>query len=437
MIYNRRFSNQQGALKEPYKEAARGPLWPHIIVAIFATLSAFTIKITGTFYFSEIFALLFLPFVQPLRAIGKYRSLRLIVFGYVLILLGLIISDFINKTQINDWSRGWLSVIIAINTTIFLVSVISKNHKSIITLILFMFFSMLIFGNASYALRGNELELSLASALNEDNFFKIRFIPFLVPLLMIFMIYFAKKSLFINYIILFSFLILFLYFDARSVSIMILLTILGIYIKSKKIKFNFIKSIPIILMLAIIGQIFYSVYVYYSINSNSSGHNATQLEAIDNPYNPFYLLVQGRTETFVALKAISDKPIFGFGSWARDPSGIYIEEVEILKNSNANVKYDEIDYIPSHSVILGYWLWGGILSFIGSLLILREVVITGIKAVNAPSIFSTCIIFIVSGFLWDMLFSPIGSIRIGFPQAISIIIVIAYLYRKPDKMGGI
>ena len=82
------------------------------------------------------------------------------------------------------------------------------------------------------------------------------------------------------------------------------------------------------------------------------------------------LLKGGRGEFFVGLAACVEKPIIGYGPWARDKEGFlyrYIQENgsdESLENYNRALQYGITPGLPSHSYVISFWLWFGILGLI-------------------------------------------------------------------------
>lgn len=128
------------------------------------------------------------------------------------------------------------------------------------------------------------------------------------------------------------------------------------------------------------------------------------------------LIVGGRTEILVSLEAISDSPLFGHGSWAKDQK--YIEQYFFLREyfgaESGGLEYAlETDkgLIPSHSHIFGAWVESGFVGFIFwacVLVILVKKIVNSFRLNN-----SSDLIFLSMGiwFVWDILFSPFGGER--------------------------
>jgi hypothetical protein len=130
-------------------------------------------------------------------------------------------------------------------------------------------------------------------------------------------------------------------------------------------------------------------------------------------------LLSGRSEFFAAGFAIKDSPIMGYGSWALDKEGYglqcaeWLGDEEKIRIESFYLVHHFVDYIPSHSHIMGAWVWHGFLGFVfwlavfiwiiryfrNGLLLCRPLI-----AFNAMSF---------SGALWALFFSPI-SMRIAW-----------------------
>ncbi len=88
--------------------------------------------------------------------------------------------------------------------------------------------------------------------------------------------------------------------------------------------------------------------------------------------SPLQVLMAGRSEFFVGFSACLEKPLIGYGPWPLDTTGIYenwitkygndedIRAYEDYKLYQARQGLIRYSLIPSHSVIIAFWLWYGI-----------------------------------------------------------------------------
>ena len=130
------------------------------------------------------------------------------------------------------------------------------------------------------------------------------------------------------------------------------------------------------------------------------------------------LLLGGRMESFCGVLACVDKPIVGFGPWARDRYG-YIDEfitkygkpedVEALIRSQMDGNAGGEYLIPCHSYITGFWVGYGIFGLVFWLYVLF-VLFRYLKedcwAVPQWFAWLACAI---PGYCWNVFFSPLGN----------------------------
>jgi hypothetical protein len=126
------------------------------------------------------------------------------------------------------------------------------------------------------------------------------------------------------------------------------------------------------------------------------------------------VLVGGRPETLVAIQAIRDSPIFGHGSF---PYGLkYVRLQQDIQYEHGYSDSDEaldVEYpvIPTHSHLTLAWVEGGILGGICWIyifvLVLRSVLRLAVARPNFAPLYS----YLLCNFLWDILYSPFGSVN--------------------------
>ena len=147
------------------------------------------------------------------------------------------------------------------------------------------------------------------------------------------------------------------------------------------------------------------------------------------------LLMGGRAEFFIGLSAALDKPLFGHGPWAVDTQGYRREFLmrygteEDYKRIAERDRYQQqfgveerIGYIPSHSHLISFWLWFGLVGLLYWLYVLyaifrylaKELTAipqwVGFLAVGAPTM------------LWNLFFSGLGYRICTLPYVVALII---------------
>jgi hypothetical protein len=127
------------------------------------------------------------------------------------------------------------------------------------------------------------------------------------------------------------------------------------------------------------------------------------------------LLLGGRPEIVIGLRAALDAPILGHGSWAQDFKYQEMLADMLAENGGSEIPVRALEYagslIPSHSHIVGSWVYAGITglifwSYILSVIARAIVRITVLRPPLAP-IYT----WLMIGMLWDIGFSPFASFR--------------------------
>jgi hypothetical protein len=125
----------------------------------------------------------------------------------------------------------------------------------------------------------------------------------------------------------------------------------------------------------------------------------------------FSYLSGGRPEYQASLKAISQSPVLGYGSWAKHPEFVYElwdpekGDFDIRRMANAL----ELGVIPSHSHLLGAWVDGGILpGLLWACLWVYVFYHLNRQDWTMDPTDAVTLMFGV-GLLWSIMFSPFGS----------------------------
>ncbi len=126
------------------------------------------------------------------------------------------------------------------------------------------------------------------------------------------------------------------------------------------------------------------------------------------------LLKSGRGGFFIGLDAATDRPILGFGPWALDTKGYVLKHAdefsseEWWKYLNERYSKGKIGFIPSHSYVINFWVWYGILGLICMLYIGRLYFTTLKNNLDAIPELYGYFAFILPPELWAWFFSPFG-----------------------------
>lgn len=382
---------------------------------IYSTTTRIIVDLVGKLMVAEIYALVLFPFTNFRRLFKENNELKLVV-NILLGLLGVqIISDIFNNSSPLDFLRGWALISFSIISTIYLVNYLIININNVLYFLFGIMLVNLFFGNG---------DLDLVLTEENTNYFKVRFVVFLDPAILIFSYYlFSKKYDRLTCLFLLVSGFIYLSFDARSGGIIYIISALILYVKVVKIRLTKIKIFFTALFISVILYVGFFFYVSQVLNYGFGGSNAiNQLSKSQNPFNPFELLYYGRSEFVVLLQAGLDKPIFGHGSWGKDSNGHY---AQLTSNLMKELDIYDTGYIRAHSILLGYWAYAGIGGLVLIIYLFYILFSYAAKVYMANFQFYTLPILVVLSvnMSWHLFFSPIGYLRIGFPLFASFVIV--------------
>ena len=385
----------------------------NIILILYWLLSKVTFNLIGQLILSELFSLILIPFYSVKNLFNKYNGLKSLVLGFGSLLFFQIVSDITNHSAFNDFSRGWSAIIFSCFSFITLSRMISIENNGVLFSILAIFFINIAFG------RG-DMDLKLISA--DSNYFKVRYTPFLNPFFLIvsYFLYKHRNYLYtVIWFLLFGF--IYFYFDARSNGLFYFFTGFILFFGHLRVDIS-LKILSVLLILT--GLVFlYVIYVYSVLNFGFGGKNAfSQLSQSPNPYNPMWLLVRGRSEVIILISIIYDNPIFGCGSWGKDPYGLYSSFASDLIGLNDQPIKASIN---PHSIIFGYWAFAGFGGLLSILFIYTRLfkMYLGIYKCACKSVFFPIITYFFCELNWMFFFSPIGEMRVSFPFIAALILV--------------
>lgn len=400
-----------------------------IKVLIYSIFYGLKINIIGSLPSGEILVLLdSLSIRKWKRAFKAVPDLKKINIAFLVLLISQIISDLVNDSTLDDSLRGCANIIMGSLVITFLSRYIWNSTSILITFLIGQILCL-------YFFQPNVDE----RAAEDMAFFKFVIAPILNNVVLLITFYLIKSKRFSKLsvgIFVLSYGLFCIVLDYRSNGMTVILTAI-VYLNVNLLKRITIKKLAVYTVFFILlFQILYSFYVYEVLSNNiGNEHTRDQLVRTKNPYNMINLLISGRPETFVAIEAIADKPIFGHGSWAPDPTGKY--NLMLYKLIDAEDKYigyweySDHSIIPSHSVIFGTYLTAGIMGGAAMIYIMFLFIRRGLWLVTSSSNFMNSFLVIIIFFLfngaWIFLFSPLPHIRQTLPIMIAFIIT---MYRK-------
>ncbi len=129
------------------------------------------------------------------------------------------------------------------------------------------------------------------------------------------------------------------------------------------------------------------------------------------------LILGARPEILVSSYAVLDSPILGHGSWAKDFQ--YVDMLNDIEFENGmdvdpDASYIEEDsggVIPTHSHIMGSWVWAGVLGAVFWVYILWLMIKATVLLATYRPLYSPLLLYLFTSMIWDIFFSPFGTTR--------------------------
>jgi O-antigen ligase len=403
-------------------------------MVVFSLLSSAKLSFVGTLILSEVYAIFYSLSFKRIRTLyERVPDMRKIHIGLFLFLGVQMLSDVVNHTDTNNMLRGWAALTVAIVMFTFMFRMFDETPKVIVAFMIAEVVRLILFGQSN-------LEQDTADLAESYSAFKFRIAPITnnIILLITYYLYNKRKDkMTVAVFVLYGLMCIGL--DYRSNGLFYLFTGLIILFRKQLMHMTLARKIGLTLFVGITFQILFMIYVNAVLSGEFGGkHAGTQLEETGNPYNPFSLISQGRGEFFVAIEAIKDAPILGHGSWAVDKDNHYrmmmFKDVDAGKFRENSLNNSGV--IPSHSVLLGAWLYAGVVGFLVMLyifiLVLKKAfyLIKDERAMETP--YYPLIVLYTVQLIWTFPFSPLPQIRNIIPVFIAFIITIYYSLQNED-----
>ena len=143
-----------------------------------------------------------------------------------------------------------------------------------------------------------------------------------------------------------------------------------------------------------------------------------------------HLLMAGRGEAFLGLYYCAQRPIMGYGPWALDETGIYLnffakyglaEDYEKMMQGMARSGM-KTPWVGAHSAMLQFWLAYGILGMPVWIYIFYLMYDYLTKRIGSVPEFFGYFAVTLPGMLWAIFFSPFGG-RIGWGFMLAMLLV--------------
>ena len=399
------------------------------LILLLAFFSPMIINIGGEVSPSFIFILLSFPFWKKYLPTYNDRNFWYIIHIFEILLCVQILWIPFSDTALINQTKGILVVVSGMLFFMYYYIVYIHNCELLKWAVLGTFLSSFVFINVLVEMEGSDFGM-----------WKFQIMPRLVSICGLINLWGANNKK-IQYLSPFFFIGiggLGIVTGARSTGLAPFLA--GLFMLLLQFKRNIeVKQIKkYIVGILILGYAFFSLaYVPNVLNGNINAGNSEQLKEVENPYNPFNLLMFGRSTSIVPFLAFLDKPLTGWGYLAKDPNGHYANLAFRLMSEDDSIDSSSWNKspIPRHSG------WGdlscsyGIIGFLSIFLILRRSFSIMLKSFIVRDEYLLYRIFIAISFLWNILFSPLAhfkyeTMNIAIIMAFSLIALKKYKYEN-------
>lgn len=394
--------------------------------SLYALGSGISINLVGQFKVNELLVLLLFPFSVQRYDFKDYPLLRKIVFALVLLLGFQLVTDlFVVNSSPQNFLRGSAAIIMSIVSFI----VVFKLFQDEDAMIFYIFFTVI-----------KNIIFTDDIVDSEMSYFKFKIAPILSNIVYLLVYYFYKKgNMKMLYGTIVVYCIICLANDTRSSAVSLLISTVLIYFYTN-VNVTRQKIIVFSIAGAIMFQCAYAFYVKSVLNHELGGaHSIEQLQRLDNPYNPFELLITGRGETYVAVTAISDNPWFGHGSWAVDKNLKYYKMLLAVHDEDLNLQkaLEKDQLVPSHSILLGSWVNYGVGGFFAVFLVFCYLMRAGFYVIRYGQSLSMYPILVIMtvGLVWMFCFSPFQHLRYSAPPWGAMLLSAYYYLKYQDDEG--
>lgn len=401
------------------------------ILLIFLFELGFGIKfnIVGEISISELFLLIYTPFIVSKIRWSKAKGLKKVTIAYILLLTIQIISEVLVGNGLSNSLKGLAITVVSYLHFIFLFYHLTKDKRIILVIILSQIAMNLLFGTSFEEQSAEDILAGEAAT-----YLKFYIAPLTILIFLAISVIYKNRS----FPILFSLLgIVFILLGARSSGGMALFAgMLAYLMEYKRLIPNKKALLVASVLLLLAGYGFYVYYVNRVLAGEITSGNNQQLLVCKNPYNPLELLMAGRSEVWVGWQAFMDRFWFGHGAWAYDTTGHYQRLMYTLSDNILALTKDKVSYhflIPSHSVVVGCGMMNGIFAFLSMIYIIFYFLKRGFITLGfCERKYLLVLAYYEYNLFWNALFSPQSHFRQTLPIAFAIILIL-YLSDRNQK----
>lgn len=413
----------------------KNSIWLNALLFIIGATSTIDIALVGRVTLAEIICFLLVPFLW--LSSPQYKWNRNLKYSFLLLatlFFGVIVSDFVNQNYFWFSARAFARPLFMLGYMLFFISVLVRSPLALIYLI----YGQVVAAIIKYYV-GSEFEDVGAQILESYAGVVFRVVPLLTSIFIALTVFVYPRSRLLAATVLFAGGIsMIVVGSARStvliwfISCGVILAILALKNStSRRISLTKPKLMGIYLFLGAMCMSIYIGYVYSAPKGYLGENQRIKFEEQQNTIfgaSPLGMILGGRPQVYGAILGISERPIFGFGSWRHDLTSPYV--VEAISNVGTDPRlidrinrYGIVDG-AGHSVLFQTWVENGIVPAIVLLLILAVSIKVIIFFVRFENRLTPFIVFTIISFLWSFFFSPPGiSLRFNIGLFLAMYVV--------------
>jgi hypothetical protein len=395
------------------------------LAVVVGLTASFTVQVVGMLPVAEPLILLLLPALLVVKRKKFNRPLILSIFAFMgLWLANQVLTDLYRGTVTADWLRGNAAIVFFAVDMMFLVVLLSQNERRKIVFI------------ASYALGSLLAARFQPLAMMVDDPWKFGYSTGINTFALLVGAYlYDKRKYLATGIVLLAITGMNLLENFRS-------PVLGIFIAAALTTPIIPEHVGRIRLLPRRGTVArIAVLASMAISAGfaarglihvvtAAGVISEDQQAKNKQQSQMGILIAGRPEMLVSYRAVLEHPIVGFGSWARD-----FKYVEMLSDIQAEsgIETDLTDteeslqgLIPTHSHLMGAWVWAGILGATFWAYIFWLTLKSLAQISTHPPRLSLLYAWLLQGMMWNILFSPFG-LTMRIVDAFVIVVIVDLL----------
>lgn len=383
------------------------------------------INIIGEIYVGEILAIIYIMLHFFKIKLNNFE--KSFVFFGMLWTVAQILSDIINETELISALKGEIAPFLFVVVTIAFIKYFSRRIHSIPSFL----FGVTV-GNLIYL-------FIFPSDYFTFNAWKWGLGSTLITLFTIYYSFFVRKQNILLLLIVFlCFAAISLFHSSRSLGLLPLFSLLLWFWLNGQQSSNFLSHFKNqfgVFKLSILGLalLFFINFAFSLLFSSDivlqyfSEEDAKKYQTQSS--GGYGILIGGRSELLVSLQAIAEKPLLGYGSWAKDETGEYTSLLSYLKYKlgysdiqEQESEYTEVQLIPAHSIIFGAFLWAGIFGAIFWIFLLNWLIRVFIYFHHQLPLY---FYFTGVGLFWGIFFSPFGA---SSRWSIALFVAVLYIF---------